>query len=174
MHTPGRSGKSKSMGSASPVKFFLCLKYTAPGPGIQAHPAIKKAIPMARDCKNGIKKSPSGICKHRDGDVVEHRRFELLTPTLPVWCATSCANAPRTGSSLAQNCGFVKGFFHFSANFVSFLPFFFLFFFLFSFLYAVTAPGAPRPPARGWRHDRGMRRRPDARRPGIRYCPPAP
>ena len=27
--------------------------------------------------------------------VVEHRRFELLTPTLPVLCATSCANAPN-------------------------------------------------------------------------------
>ena len=55
------------------------------------------------------KKSPSGICKHRDGDVVEHRRLELLTPTLPVWCATSCANAPRTGCSIAQKVWFVKG-----------------------------------------------------------------
>lgn len=27
--------------------------------------------------------------------LVEHRRFELLTPTLPVLCATNCANAPR-------------------------------------------------------------------------------
>ena len=27
--------------------------------------------------------------------LVEHRRFELLTPTLPVLCATSCANAPN-------------------------------------------------------------------------------
>ena len=26
---------------------------------------------------------------------MEHRRFELLTPTLPVLCATSCANAPN-------------------------------------------------------------------------------
>ena len=26
--------------------------------------------------------------------LVEHRRLELLTPTLPVWCATNCANAP--------------------------------------------------------------------------------
>ena len=25
---------------------------------------------------------------------MEHRRLELLTPTLPVWCATNCANAP--------------------------------------------------------------------------------
>ena len=28
---------------------------------------------------------------------VEHRRFELLTPTLPVLCATNCANAPNSG-----------------------------------------------------------------------------
>ena len=27
--------------------------------------------------------------------MVEHRRLELLTPTLPVLCATNCANAPR-------------------------------------------------------------------------------
>lgn len=26
--------------------------------------------------------------------LVEHRGFEPLTPTLPVWCAPSCANAP--------------------------------------------------------------------------------
>lgn len=29
-----------------------------------------------------------------NGFLVEHRRFELLTPTLPVLCATNCANAP--------------------------------------------------------------------------------
>ena len=40
---------------------------------------------------------------------VEHRRFELLTPTLPVLCATNCANAPRTDSSIAQDKSFVKG-----------------------------------------------------------------
>ena len=28
--------------------------------------------------------------------LVEHRRFELLTPTLPVLCATNCANAPNS------------------------------------------------------------------------------
>ena len=27
--------------------------------------------------------------------LVEHRGFEPLTPTLPVWCAPSCANAPK-------------------------------------------------------------------------------
>lgn len=26
--------------------------------------------------------------------LVEHKRFELLTPTMPLWCATNCANAP--------------------------------------------------------------------------------
>lgn len=31
--------------------------------------------------------------------LVEHRRFELLTPTLPVLCATNCANAPRFSES---------------------------------------------------------------------------
>ena len=29
--------------------------------------------------------------------LVEHRRFELLTPTMPLWCATNCANAPSVG-----------------------------------------------------------------------------
>ena len=33
--------------------------------------------------------------------LVEHRRFELLTPTLPVLCATNCANAPSTGIIIA-------------------------------------------------------------------------
>ena len=28
--------------------------------------------------------------------LVEHRGFEPLTPTLPVWCAPSCANAPKS------------------------------------------------------------------------------
>ena len=34
--------------------------------------------------------------------MVEHRRFELLTPTLPVLCATNCANAPSTKIIIAQ------------------------------------------------------------------------
>ena len=34
--------------------------------------------------------------------MVEHRRFELLTPTLPVLCATNCANAPLTKDIIAQ------------------------------------------------------------------------
>ena len=41
--------------------------------------------------------------------MVEHRRFELLTPTLPVLCATNCANAPRTSSIIAYSFCFVKG-----------------------------------------------------------------
>ena len=39
---------------------------------------------------------------------MEHRRLELLTPTLPVLCATNCANAPRTSDSIAQVLGFVN------------------------------------------------------------------
>lgn len=35
----------------------------------------------------------------KDFLLVEHRRFELLTPTLPVLCATNCANAPRFSES---------------------------------------------------------------------------
>ena len=47
--------------------------------------------------------------------MVEHRRFELLTPTLPVLCATNCANAPSAKSIIAQNRQFVKRFF---SNFI--------------------------------------------------------
>ena len=35
------------------------------------------------------KKATGSTCRS-----MEHRRFELLTPTLPVLCATNCANAP--------------------------------------------------------------------------------
>lgn len=41
--------------------------------------------------------------------LVEHRRFELLTPTLPVLCATNCANAPSARIIIAQIAKFVKG-----------------------------------------------------------------
>ena len=40
--------------------------------------------------------------------VVEHRRFELLTPTLPVLCATNCANAPSTATSISCQFQLVK------------------------------------------------------------------
>ena len=43
--------------------------------------------------------------------LVEHRRFELLTPTLPVLCATNCANAPSTLRIIAQNGECVNPFF---------------------------------------------------------------
>ena len=43
--------------------------------------------------------------------VVEHRRFELLTPTLPVLCATNCANAPSTLHIISQNFARVNPFF---------------------------------------------------------------
>ena len=41
---------------------------------------------------------------------VEHRRFELLTPTLPVLCATNCANAPNSGYIIITS-GLCKAFF---------------------------------------------------------------
>ena len=40
--------------------------------------------------------------------MVEHRRFELLTPTLPVLCATNCANAPSTSISIPWKTAFVN------------------------------------------------------------------
>ena len=40
--------------------------------------------------------------------LVEHRRFELLTPTLPVLCATNCANAPSTVISISCQFQLVK------------------------------------------------------------------
>ena len=45
---------------------------------------------------------------------VEIRRFELLTPTLPVLCATNCANAPHsTLDILPRFSAFVKTYFSF-------------------------------------------------------------
>ena len=41
------------------------------------------------------KSKPGTTVKVIPGFDVEHRRFELLTPTLPVLCATNCANAPN-------------------------------------------------------------------------------
>ena len=43
------------------------------------------------------KSKPGTTVKVIPGFDVEHRRFELLTPTLPVLCATNCANAPNSG-----------------------------------------------------------------------------
>ena len=40
--------------------------------------------------------------------LVEHRRLELLTPTLPVSCATNCANAPRTNTIIPYRGYVVK------------------------------------------------------------------
>ena len=45
--------------------------------------------------------------------LVEHRRFELLTPTLPVLCATNCANAPSTLLIIHLRMHFVNPFFPF-------------------------------------------------------------
>ena len=34
---------------------------------------------------------------------MERTRLELVTPTLPVWCATSCANAPYELLKISKN-----------------------------------------------------------------------
>ena len=47
-------------------------------------------------CKN-IKKRTETLHQSFSPFMVEHRRFELLTPTMPLWCATNCANAPSVG-----------------------------------------------------------------------------
>ena len=41
---------------------------------------------------------------------MEHRRLELLTPTLPVLCATNCANAPNSRYIIISS-GLCKAFF---------------------------------------------------------------
>lgn len=53
---------------------------------------------------------------------VEHSGFEPLTPTLPVLCATSCANAPRTRYILSYRWRFVKGFCEKNEKFFVFRP----------------------------------------------------
>ena len=50
------------------------------------------------------KSKPGTTVKVIPGFDVEHRRFELLTPTLPVLCATNCANAPNSGYIITTNC----------------------------------------------------------------------
>ena len=40
------------------------------------------------------KKEKTAVCELHTAGVVEHRGLEPLTPTLPVSCAPSCANAP--------------------------------------------------------------------------------
>ena len=51
----------------------------------------RRSIPIRQMSK------PGTITGMIPGFDVEHRRFELLTPTLPVLCATNCANAPNSG-----------------------------------------------------------------------------
>ena len=50
----------------------------------------RRSIPIRQMSK------PGTITGMIPGFDVEHRRFELLTPTLPVLCATNCANAPNS------------------------------------------------------------------------------
>ena len=63
--------------------------------------AIKSEKPCAAMGFRKQKRTPTFYQSKRPM-VVEHRRFELLTPTLPVWCATNCANAPFGGSDLIR------------------------------------------------------------------------
>ena len=62
---------------------------------------IKSEMPCAAMGFRKQKRTPTFYQSKRPM-VVEHRRFELLTPTLPVWCATNCANAPFGGSDLIR------------------------------------------------------------------------
>ena len=62
---------------------------------------IKSEMPCAAMGFMKQKRTPTFYQSKRPM-VVEHRRFELLTPTLPVWCATNCANAPYGGSDLIR------------------------------------------------------------------------
>ncbi len=55
-----------------------------------------------------ITKRPADLDKHPGRRVlegVELRGFEPLTPTLPVWCATSCATAPCACSKIPDASG---------------------------------------------------------------------
>ena len=54
----------------------------------------------------GTKKIPSkGIFFVMFAILVEHTRLELVTPTLPVLCAPSCANAPCDFAILSRKQG---------------------------------------------------------------------
>ena len=61
--------------------------------------------------KSANKEKPSILYGSRVSVLVEHRRLELLTPTLPVLCATNCANAPwfgRANINISYRKKFVK------------------------------------------------------------------
>ena len=51
---------------------------------------------VQKSLARGQKENPEALFLKASGSV-EHSGFEPLTPTLPVWCATSCANAPNSG-----------------------------------------------------------------------------
>ena len=55
--------------------------------------STKIALPGSNPIFLFMKKSKDGRMTVFDF-MVERRGFEPLTPTLPVWCAPSCANAP--------------------------------------------------------------------------------
>ena len=99
------------------------------------NPLCHKALKGIHEIQNadffplGQKKTPKPLFfKLRSS--VEHSGFEPLTPTLPVWCATSCANAPRTKGNIAQFQRFVKHFLKnecFPTQFFFFAPIYILF-----------------------------------------------
>ena len=73
-------GRQKGCAAPHPIRRPQVLPLQGEGKGEQSP-------------KNNKKRDPSLEGSH----LVEHRRLELLTPTLPVLCATNCANAPNSG-----------------------------------------------------------------------------
>ena len=77
---------------------FLCYKNH-----YYYHSASNWALPAKKLHKEKeIRTHPQLGLSSDFSSMVEHRRFELLTPTLPVLCATNCANAPSTKNIITQ------------------------------------------------------------------------
>lgn len=87
------------------------------GPGVIHAPTIDSPPPrdislstFFSDNENGEDRSPRRFSRVRGANehlLVELRGLEPLTPTLPVWCATSCAIAPysvRSNSRTRSGC----------------------------------------------------------------------
>ena len=84
---------------------FLCYKNH-----YYYHSASNWALPAKKLHKEKeIRTHPQLGLSSDFSSMVEHRRFELLTPTLPVLCATNCANAPSTNISISWKANFVNG-----------------------------------------------------------------
>ena len=99
------------------------LLYYATTPSLQHSPCghqSPRALPplAATICPTPVllkqKKIRTHSSKRTDSDnlcMVEHRRLELLTPTLPVLCATNCANAPSDDTNFNTEKRVCKAFF---------------------------------------------------------------